>query len=121
MADALKDIHPQTDVAASDIVSSGRFGVWSPIETAPTRKTIHDPNPRLLLLCKSGRIEIGWHDSDQYAKRVRPFWHLEGRWSRTLAMRADQPTHWMPLPPNAGGVPRPESAPTPKHSTHKSL
>lgn len=29
MADAPKDFHPQTDVAASDIVSSGGFGVLS--------------------------------------------------------------------------------------------
>lgn len=80
--------------------SIGQFGVWAPIETAPTRKTIHEPSLRVLLLCKSGRVEIGWHDSDQYAKRARPFWNQEGRYGRILDMRGDQPTHWMHLPPN---------------------
>ena len=83
------------------LLSGGLFGSWSPIETAPTApRSVLEPTPRFLLLCASGRIEIGWHDSDQYAKRVRPFWYLEGRWGRVMDMRADQPTHWMPLPPN---------------------
>lgn len=77
------------------------FGVWSPIETVTTeRGNSLAPTPRLLLLCASGRVEIGWYDSDKHAKRPRPYWYLEGRNGRTLDMRADQPTHWMPLPPN---------------------
>ena len=87
---------------------SGRWlGAWSPIEEANTTpRKIGDPTLRLLLLCKSGRIEIGWYDHDSYAKKPRPFWRLEGRWGRVMNMRSDQPTHWMPLPPNASGETR---------------
>lgn len=85
------------------LLSGGLFGEWYPIGTAPTApRGILDPTPRFLLLCKSRRIEIGWYDHDSYARKPRPFWHLDGRWGRVLDMRGDQPTHWMPLPPNAG-------------------
>ena len=89
------------------LLSGDLFGSWSPIETAPTaQRSVLEPTPRFLLLCKSGKVEIGRYDHDRYARKPRPFWHLEGRLGRVLDMRGDEPTHWMPLPPNVQSEPR---------------
>lgn len=38
-----------------------------------------------------------WHE-DAYAKRPQPHWHSYAYPWGILDMRANQPTHWMPLP-----------------------
>ena len=94
--------------AASDLVTCiGRNTVmeWRPIDTAPKDADIliHCP----VIGCVRGR----WRD-DAYAAKPRPYWandreHLFG----VVQTRADQPTHWMPLPdPPNPQAQRPEGA-----------
>ena len=66
---------------------------WMDIETAPKG------DARIILCFPTGRVECGKWEADQYAKTPRPFWtgDLE-RVFGTLWYRANQPTHWMPLP-----------------------
>lgn len=61
---------------------------WQPIETAPKDK-------KIILACRE--VEIGRWDDDSFSKKPRPFWN---RWSvfGVSRERANQPTHWMPLP-----------------------
>lgn len=72
---------------------------WYPIETAPK-----DGTRVLLFYPKCGEygqdnVIFGEFDSDKYAKNPRPFWSNDRRGLYgTLQTRAQQPTHWMPLP-----------------------
>lgn len=70
---------------------------WQPIETAPKDADV-------LLYCpERGVVRGAWRD-DKYSTKPRPYWtnDRESLWGKTWT-RADQPTHWMPLPeaPNA--------------------
>lgn len=64
--------------------------IWHPIETAPKDGT------RILLHIKDFRIDCGQWNSDQYARKPKPYWDW-GFPSKQI-MRDDPPTHWMPLP-----------------------
>lgn len=69
-------------------------GGWMPIETAPKDQKIMTARP-------DGSINAPafWYP-DQYAKKPRPYWtsNAEYLWGK-VASRANQPTHWRPLPP----------------------
>jgi hypothetical protein len=79
------------------------FGVWSSIQTAPTRTSIQEPAQRVLLRRTNGEVSIGCFDPDTYARTPRPFWRDDGIYRKR---HADPPTHWMPLP--SGELPNPE-------------
>lgn len=65
---------------------------WQPIETAPKDRDI------LLYTNCRGVVRGRWNDC-KYATKPRPYWtHDRERIWGTVACRADQPTHWMPLP-----------------------
>lgn len=65
---------------------------WQPIKTAPKTKNILLSCPRL------GVIRGRWNPN-QYAKKPRPYWTNDcEQLSGVSRTRADQPTHWMPLP-----------------------
>jgi hypothetical protein len=65
---------------------------WKPIATAPKDRAI------LLYTNERGVVRGRW-EYDKYAKNQRPYWSndLERIFGK-LSCRADQPTHWMPLP-----------------------
>jgi hypothetical protein len=58
---------------------------WQSIETAPK-------DSRIRVWAGGYEHHARWND-DQYAKKPRPYWDVEG-W-RTTQSRARQPTHWM--------------------------
>lgn len=70
---------------------------WQPIETAPRDR-------RILLLRPTAdfdwaKIIVGRFEDDRFATKPKPYWahdleRLEGKRST----KANQPTHWMPLP-----------------------
>ncbi len=65
---------------------------WQPIETAPK-------NQDVLLFCPLRGIVRGVWNWDRYAHNPRPYWSNDReRMLGTRETRADQPTHWMPLP-----------------------
>jgi uncharacterized C2H2 Zn-finger protein len=68
---------------------------WRPIATAPKDGT------EVLLYCpKRGTTVRGRWSDERYANKPRPYWtHDRERIWGKLDTRADQPTHWMPLPP----------------------
>ena len=65
---------------------------WLPIETAPKDCDI-------LLYCQChGAVRGKWND-DRYGKKPNPYWtHDREKIWGVNAIRADQPTHWRPLP-----------------------
>jgi len=64
---------------------------WKPIETAPKDRDI-------LLLCPSRGVVRGSWNNDCH-KKPRPYWTNDReRIFGVTETRADQPTHWMPLP-----------------------
>lgn len=69
-------------------------GGWMPIETAPK-------DQKIMTACPDGSINAPafWYP-DKYAKKPRPYWtsNAEYLWGKA-ASRANQPTHWRPLPP----------------------
>lgn len=67
---------------------------WLPIESAPKDGT------KVLLYCPHIGVVRGSWQFNKYAKKPRPYWSND--WEAVagaIATRADQPTHWMPLPP----------------------
>jgi len=77
--------------APTPIVSSALFGEWQRIETAPkTRQRI--------ILWSGGHSDFGWWDDQKYHEKPKPFWKTQSShgvyWDRE-----NQPTHWMPEPP----------------------
>lgn len=70
---------------------------WQPIETAPKDEKI--------LLARAGQwVDIGEWEDDRHAKKPRPYWTANREWwAGKMAMREQQPTHWMPLPPPPKG------------------
>lgn len=62
---------------------------WQPIASAPKDGT------KILACREGGRVSIWRWSDDRYAKQPRPFWSSMN--SKTTD-RANQPTHWMPLP-----------------------
>lgn len=82
----------QVDSSHSAGGECGGVTQWQPIETAPKGCKILIFNPWL------GPIR-GWWDTDEYAKKPRPYWSNDSEHSYgILTTRANQPTHWMPLP-----------------------
>lgn len=68
---------------------------WQPIETAPRDVPVLGWFP--LTGERAKTYVMHWND-DSYAKNPRPLWDVHGWiWPRS-ALRACQPTHWMPLP-----------------------
>jgi hypothetical protein len=64
---------------------------WQPIETGPKNRKI--------LLVIMDRVVIGEWDDDHFARKPRPYWEsTTGRLIGKMWSRANQPTHWMPLP-----------------------
>ena len=64
---------------------------WQPIETAPKDGTI------LVFRGRGTRVEIAqWHD-DRQSNPPKPYW-LDSSLHGISWMRANPPTHWMPLP-----------------------
>lgn len=85
-------------------------GTWRPIETAPKGEQWKRPE---LLLWDGRNARVGCWDADEYAKKPRPFWSYRGSMRRN-ADRANQPTHWMPLPAAPGSAPpAPVASPAP--------
>lgn len=77
------------------------YSPWIPIEFAPKRGkgtiekwivvlVINIENPRL-------GVQMAYFHDDPHSKKPRPFWRLVGFW-RVSDSRANQPTHFMPLP-----------------------
>ena len=66
---------------------------WQPISTAPK-----DADLLLWFPNHRGAVRGKWN-TDQYAKKPRPYWTSDSEflWGKSMA-RAHQPTHWMPLP-----------------------
>ena len=66
---------------------------WQPIETAPK------DGGDLLLFCPArGAVRGSWN-ACKYDSKPRPYWtHDRERLYGVKDTRADQPTHWMPLP-----------------------
>jgi hypothetical protein len=67
---------------------------WQPIETAPKERY------KLLLLafpwCEPC---VGYWDDDKYSSKPKPMWRACGLAHLGVKhMRANPPTHWMPLP-----------------------
>ena len=68
---------------------------WRPIDSAPRDGT------RILILREhygEMRVDVAKWDDDQYAKKPRPYWSYDQDACGVSSMRANQPTHWMPLP-----------------------
>ena len=69
---------------------------WQPIETAPQDGTAVLVYPGLW----SGRTcSIAQFNSDQYAKKPRPYWSRDDDLGKITYSREASTTHWMPLPP----------------------
>jgi len=62
---------------------------WQPIATAPRDGTN-------ILTYGLGGIQIEKWDTDEYARKPRPFWRCYAR--NSTDNRMAQPTHWLPLP-----------------------
>lgn len=65
---------------------------WRPIETAPYGRD------HFVLLCDGSSVEVGSWDSERYAKRPCPHWHIA--WMGKVRSRefSARVTHWQPLP-----------------------
>jgi hypothetical protein len=90
--------HP-VNTNLSEIDTSLVVGGWRPIEMAPKDGSEEGGNRQLLCKSARGKAEFYFWDSDQYAKKPRPFWNSYGlSMFGTRHIRANQPTHWSPLP-----------------------
>lgn len=66
---------------------------WRPIESAPK-----DGTTVLLYFPDRGSVCGSW-DKDEYARKPAPYWSRDTeRIFGVRETRANQPTHWMPLP-----------------------
>lgn len=74
---------------------SARIGDWLPIETAPKDRMILLYRPTAI---EWGKITLGKWQSDEYAKKPKPYWEGWLKIGVTLQWRAWVPTHWMDLP-----------------------
>lgn len=89
--------HPNP-VRSADLMKTGVLTVlkvyeasrWQPIETGPKNGN------EVLVLLTDGLVKIARYNDDRYRKKPRPFWCWSP--SRISMSRADQPTHWRPLP-----------------------
>ena len=84
--------------AAIQALDEARGEGWRTIESAPR-------DGSYLLGFQGGQISLIWWNSDQYARKPRPYWTGTHEWAGgTTRARVDQPTHWRPLPaaPGAG-------------------
>ena len=69
---------------------------WQLIETAPkdgSAVLVYPPT------WETRKAAIAEWDSDEYAKKPRPYWSRDDDMGRVTISRAKPPTHWMPLPP----------------------
>lgn len=69
---------------------------WQPIETAPADQRVLLYRPTAIYWAQ---VITGRFNEDKYAAHPKPYWkhdleHLEGK----RCTKANQPTHWMPLP-----------------------
>jgi hypothetical protein len=69
---------------------------WKPIDLADEFKKPTEKYPDVLLWIRGGPYIGSWYD-DMHAKNPRPFWIVYGSLGKTWC-RANQPTHFMPLP-----------------------
>lgn len=109
--------------AAPQAVATGDlFGQWVPTaERVPANPEGFPRNDHVPCLC-AWRGENGGGDLRilQWNAYYKVWDDADGD---DFFCEVQEVTHWMPLPPwpNNGGVPRPENAPTPKHSTTEKL
>lgn len=67
---------------------------WQPIATAPRdRSRIELWLPTLF----GGQPDFGRFESDEFARKPRPYFTGERTWIGALMYRANQPTHWRPV------------------------
>jgi hypothetical protein len=75
---------------------------WIPIEFAPKRGngTIERYVRVLVINIEKPRlgVQLAYFDDDRYSKKPRPFWQIVS-W-RVTDSRANQPTHFISLPPH---------------------
>lgn len=72
---------------------------WQPIETAPK-----DGTDILLYFGAWGWIRGNW-DSQLHHGKPKPYWTNDRlRYLGVTETRANQPTHWMPIPPAPNGI-----------------
>lgn len=64
---------------------------WQPIAIAPK-------DERIMLCLQNRYIVFGKWDRDEYSKKPRPYWNHDLSFAGKTAVRANQPTHWMPVP-----------------------
>lgn len=74
------------------------MGEWIDISAAPkdgTRIILYFP----VGLRSDARVEVGRWVDDRHAVKPRPYFTISGERSvGVVALRKNQPTHWMPLP-----------------------
>lgn len=80
----------ETSLRAADRVLAVLPG-WQPIETAPM------DGSRVLVwsLCEEEVVAAYWN-ADKYNRKPNPYWDTDHHYIDS--MRANPPTHWMPLP-----------------------
>lgn len=71
-----------------------------PIETAPKSTSGH-AHLQILLWRPGAGWDIGYWDTDQYARKPRPYWASSSKKYQGVAwMRNTAPTFWLPFPPD---------------------
>lgn len=68
---------------------------WRPMETAPKNKIIMLRRPTAW---EWGRVTPGKFNSDEYAKKPRPYWEMWLKIGSVTESRLWEPDGWMPLP-----------------------
>jgi hypothetical protein len=70
---------------------------WQPIETAPKDQIVLLYRPTAPF--PAIQVAPGKYDSDQYARKPRPYWSIWlCVWNGKTESRTYHPTHWQPLP-----------------------
>ena len=73
---------------------------WQPIETAPKGTDAIGDRIRIQLFFPVWGWMYGYWETDQYAKKPRPYWNCDQASAfGSKRVRSNQPTHWMPIPP----------------------
>lgn len=86
-----------------EVLARRKAEAWQPISSAPLDKNILVFRPAMW--GGKGHIGVAKWNTDEFAKRQKPFWESCEGWVRQTDDRAYPPTHWQPLPapPEAEG------------------
>lgn len=82
--------------AIREVLAHRKAEAWQPISSAPLGQKILVFRPAMW--GGKGHIGVAKWNTDEYAKRPKPFWESSEGWIGKTDDRAFPPSHWRPLP-----------------------